>query len=541
MKKHLYLSFLLVTGLLVGACSEKEPAGNSYVGFIKKNIAVKPVASEIEIVVNWSGTTWDISLGDGSIVKSVSPQSGGDNDAKTQFENIKIVCNANQSMDSRTQTIYINNHRDGSSDALVLEQEAAIQTVELKMDPSVKYQPVVGFGGMYNPVIWCGGNLISSQELEKMYSDNGLGYSILRLMIYPNESDWQADVAAAKAAQSHGAVIFACPWDCTDALADMVKLNGKDVKHLKKENYAAYADHIVNYINYMSSQGVRIDAVSVQNEPDMEFTYWTPQEIVDFIKGYGERIRSTGVQLMGPETCGTSPEYTDPVINDADAFAQTDIIAGHLYQGFTDHTSGYVKNRHDYICGLYPRLQGKTWWMTEHLFNDGEKSDNPSDWQFRSWEYVLNHLALEIHMCMEANCSAYVYWYLKRFYGMMGDNDKLSPVPQGEIAKNGYVLSHYAKYASGTRRIKTTFNSEVGVTAYLDEQSGDISAVFLNTGTEPQWVEIPMQGIKEAEAVETTESKSMYPVDVAFTEDGKSIYFKVSGQSVCSVKIGFYE
>lgn len=70
---------------------------------------------------------------------------------------------------------------------------------------------------------------------------------------------------------------------------------------------------------------------------------------------------------MSPEACGMQPEYTDPIINNAEAFAQTDILAGHLYQGFTDLSSGYVKNRHDYICGVYSRIQGKTWWMTEHL------------------------------------------------------------------------------------------------------------------------------------------------------------------------------
>ena len=86
--------------------------------------------------------------------------------------------------------------------------------------------------------------------------------------------------------------------------------------------------------------------------------------------------------------------------------------------------------------------------MTEHLFNDGEKSDDPSAWEFQKWQYCLNHLGKEIHMCMEGYCSAYVYWYLKRFYGLMGDNDKRSPVGEGEIAKNGYIMAHYAQYAT---------------------------------------------------------------------------------------------
>ena len=77
-------------------------------------------------------------------------------------------------------------------------------------------------------------------------------------------------------------------------------MNGKEVKHLKKENYGAYADHLIRYINFMKQNGVDLYAISVQNEPDMDFTYWTPQEVVDFVKQYGAKIRETGVRLMSP-------------------------------------------------------------------------------------------------------------------------------------------------------------------------------------------------------------------------------------------------
>lgn len=80
---------------------------------------------------------------------------------------------------------------------------------------------------------------------------------------------------------------------------------------------------------------------------------------------------------------------------------------------FTDLDNGR-QNRHDYICGLYPRIHGKTWWMTEHLLMT-EKSDDPSAWEFQKWQYCLNHLGKEIHM-YGGLCSAYVYWYLKRFW-----------------------------------------------------------------------------------------------------------------------------
>lgn len=98
-----------------------------------------------------------------------------------------------------------------------------------------------------------------------------------------------------------------CPWDCTDALSDKVTVAGKEVQHLKTENYEAYANHLIKYINFMRQNGINLYAISVQNEPDMEFTYWTPQEVVAFVKQYGAKIRATGVKLMSPESCGHLP------------------------------------------------------------------------------------------------------------------------------------------------------------------------------------------------------------------------------------------
>ena len=104
----------------------------------------------------------------------------------------------------------------------------------LTVTPSIRYQPVVGFGGMYNPKIWLGSNLLTDADMNKLYGASGLGYSILRLMIYPRESDWAADVAGARIAQQNGALIFASPWDCTEALDDKTHPKGR---HLSPEKY----------------------------------------------------------------------------------------------------------------------------------------------------------------------------------------------------------------------------------------------------------------------------------------------------------------
>lgn len=540
-------AFFFVFTLLLMACGGSDSEGDlpapetpekidSYLRFTDTSLQVEATHSAVYVNIEWSAVEWELKANAGDIVEALSVTSGGDKTKAYQKTRVRLTHHANLTAESRTQTLTLTNKETNETATLTVTQAAGYKAASVTLNAAEKYQPVAGFGGMLNPKIWCGSNVLSTAEIDKLYSQNQLGYSILRLMIYPNPNDWAADVPAAKAAAAHGATIFACPWDCTDALAD--KLNGK--KHLKHENYAAYAQHLVDYIEYMRSQGVEIYAISVQNEPDMEFTFWQPNEVVNFVKEHGQTIRNTGVKLMAPEACGTQPEYTDPVLNDAAAMAQTDILAGHIYQGFIDvESGGYVKNRHDYICGLYKKLNGKTWWMTEHLFNDGEKSDNQADWQFQRWDYCLNHLGKEIYMCMEGYCSAYIYWYLKRFYGMMGDDDKRSPVAKGEIAKNGYILSHYARFASNTTRVAAeTPQSKLLTTAYINADGTELTVVMLNMQNQALNVTLnPGCDVEVTEAVATTETANMQQVTTVDNGNAAQPGVLVEPWSITSVRM----
>ncbi|MCD8261816.1 MAG: hypothetical protein LUD15_10270, partial [Bacteroides sp.] len=545
--KNIYrtISFIMALCILICSCSDDDKEAHhsqSYARFLQEEIVITASAGEITVLVEWSSTPWEISMDtDNGIITGISPVQGGDSESHQQITKIKIQYSDNPTSTPRVQDLFLTNKATQECSKLTIEQITLYTTLSVTLYPTVKYQSVVGFGGMYNPIIWLRNDLITDKELTKMYSNEELGYNILRLMIYPQEADWVADVQGAKVAQQHGALIFASPWDCTDALAEEIDINGKKYKHLKKENYQAYADHLVKYINYMKSKGVNLYAISVQNEPDMEFTYWYPQEVVDFVKIHGEQIRETGVKLMAPEACGIQPEYTDPILNDPVAFERTDIVARHLYQGFTDLTSSYVKNRHDYICGLYySKLAGagKTWWMTEKLFNEGEKEADPALLKFNQWSYNLETLEKEIHMCMEGYCSAYIYWYLKRFYGMIGDTDSRCAVEPGEVMKNGYILSHYARYASGMTRIQAeTGNADPYVTAYINEAGTEITLVLLNLKNEAYHTQVIIpETIHMATAIETTEDKNMAPIETDILE-GNTLSLLLSPSSIVSVKL----
>ncbi len=543
------ITYIIIAFLSVfsWSCSKSEDGtkieeSEGYAKFSKTGITVSSKGGQSSATLVWDNVEWEIETTEQeSFITNISPSSGGEI-SKSGLTTISFTLSENNSTSERTQEIYVVNKATGEQEEVVITQETLPFTT---VYPNTKYQKVVGFGGMYNPVIWTGSNVINSDELTTMYDPNGkLQYSILRLMIYPDKSTWDADIAGALQAQNYGAVIFACPWDCTEALAEYIDKDGDggSDKHLPAANYDAYADHLIEYVNYMKSNGVNIYAISIQNEPDMEFTYWTPQEIATFTANYGAKIRAAGVKLMSPEACGFSEDYTNAVLNSSEAFSNTDIVVGHLYQGFTDLSSSYVKNRHDYICNLYPGYlssAGKSWWMTEKLFNDGEKEEDVDNQEFRKWSYNLEQLGLEMHMCMEGYCSAYVYWYLKRFYGMIGDSDSRSTVAEGEVMKNGYIMGHYSAYATGMTRIDVELPEEdVLATAYVNEAGNVITVVALNMGDESYetFLEIPSE-VTSHSAIETTEDYNMKEVETSLSDDLKHVKLSISPRSVYSLRI----
>ena len=137
---------------------------------------------------------------------------------------------------------------------------------------------------------------------------------------------------------------------------------------------------------------------------------------------------------------------------------------------------------------------------------------------------------------MDGYCSGYVDWYLKRFYGMIGDTDERCKEEEGEVSKNGYILAHYAQYATNTTRIAVTSGSEnIDATAYINESGDEITLVLLNQSDRALTIAIPVSGISQATAVETNEEKNMEAVSVEATGEYASL--SLSGKSIVSVRL----
>ena len=276
-----------------------------------------------------------------------------------------------------------------------------------------------------------------------------LGFTILRLRVpyTDNVSDFSAQVPTAKLAQSLGAIVFASPWTPPPAMKSNNNIVGGT---LLEGSYAAYASHLKNFADYMASNGAPLYAVSLQNEPDANVTYescsWNATQFLNFMKDNAQAI---GTKVIMPESMNFTHSLSDSTLNDSTAAAHVAIIGGHLYGG-----------------GLapYPLAvnKGKDVWMTEHLVLD------------TTWTAVLA-TGKEIHDCMVAGMNAYVWWYLVRFYGPMGED--------GSITKRGYVMSQFARFVRpGYYRIQCNPRPQTNVylSAYKDSLTAKIVIVALN-------------------------------------------------------------
>jgi O-glycosyl hydrolase len=333
-----------------------------------------------------------------------------------------------------------------------LGTDAVAQTVTIT--PGTTYQTVRGFGG-FSGAGWA--TELSSAQIDAAFGTGTgqIGLSIMRVRIDPDSAKWSTQLASAQLAAAKGATLFGTPWTPP---ASMKTNNSTISGRLSPTYYADYATHLLNFASYMQAGGAALYGFSIQNEPDYdpgtyESCLWNSTEFINFLAGQGSRFGT--YKVMAPESYNFSQTLTDPILNSTTAAPQFDIVAGHLY--------GVSPS--DYPLA---RSKGKELWMTEHFVDSTADAND--------WTKALP-VALELHNSMVSNYSAYVWWYIRRSYGLLTEN--------GAVSKRGYIMSQFAQYVRpGYTRISATEKpySDVYVTAYKSS-AGKLVVVAINTGT----------------------------------------------------------
>lgn len=110
----------------------------------------------------------------------------------------------------------------------------------------------------------------------------------------------------------------------------------------------------------------------------------------------------------------------------------------------------------------------------------------------------------EIHDCLAvANFNCYLWWYLRRYYGPLGED--------GVITKRGHVMSQYAKFVRpGYARVEASSNpaEDVFVSAYKGDK---LVVVAINLGASSARQRFSLRGAAPASLVPwvTSETQNM--------------------------------
>ncbi len=374
------------------------------------------------------------------------------------------------------------------------------------VNTDITYQTISGFGGASR--MW-GTQFLQPDEVKKVFGegDNELGLSIFRIRVASNPSEWPLIVEATQEAQRYGARILASPWSPPAAL----KSNNSDIGgRLPEENYQAFVDHLNDFLDFMADNGIEIYAISIQNEPDIEVSYescdWTSGHMTNFLADYGHLIE--GAQVAAPESFQFNQNYTNTLLNDAEASQHFDIVAGHIYGG-----------------GLAPfplaEQQGKEVWMTEYLLNMGTGNAGATPWREISeeeiWDESLEMLGT-IHESMLLNWNAYIWWYIQRYYSFLGDGTE--DTPDGEILKRGYAFSHFSKWVRpGFVRVDVQLNKNhpVDITAY--ESADQIVVVAITPEEAPvPFLHIAVPSVSSARAFETNLTNDRQEIEATIVD-----------------------
>jgi glucuronoarabinoxylan endo-1,4-beta-xylanase len=244
-----------------------------------------------------------------------------------------------------------------------------------------------------------------------------------------------------------------------------------NARRLKASSYAAYATHLNNFVTYMKNQGAPLSAISVQNEPDYaeEWTWWTPTEMVNFLKN---NAASINCKIIAPESFQYTKSASDPILNDAQALANVDIIGAHLY--------GTQVSQFPYAL-FKSKGAGKELWMTEVYVPNSEA--NSSD----KWPEALD-VAQHVHNAMvEAEFQMYVWWYIRRSYSPLKED--------GTIGKRGWMMAHFSKFVRpGYVRVDANKTPETNVFVSAYKGDGKVVIVAVNKKTSASSMNFTVSG-----------------------------------------------
>ncbi len=387
-----------------------------------------------------------------------------------------------------------------------------VKVASVKINKNTAFQKITGFGGFVNSPQF-GYNYMTTAEIQQMWgAGSEAGYNIMRIYIPTGDSNWAQVIPTAQLAKSLGLKLFASPWSMptewktVNIIGSQYDSSGvKKEVYLKPERYGDYARYLNSFVTLLRNNGVELDAISIQNEPDAKVDYagciWTPAQITKFLK---ENSDSITCPVMAPESVGMSDNYANALLS-SDVLPKFKIYGGHQYGGI----GTTFKNL---------QAQGKELWMSEYLINWNTSSARDFNWTSDGFTF-----ANAVNNALLANVNAWVHYATKRFYALIGDG--LYGTTSGMVTKRGKILSHYAKYVTGSTRVQHTWNdntASLGGSAYLSATGDSVFVVVLNSSANTYSLAVDLPFLSASgKTIKTTATEDMTEAAITFSETNR--------------------
>jgi glucuronoarabinoxylan endo-1,4-beta-xylanase len=354
-----------------------------------------------------------------------------------------------------------------------------------------------------------------------------LGLSIVRVAMQSNGS-----LSGVLPPSSYNAKVIASPW--TAPAADKDNNNTQMGGHLKTGSYDSWSTAIATF-----AKNNKVYAMGAANEPDFascgssigppcysdyDSMVYTANEMVNFIKVLGPKLKTAGVKLLAPEpsewlhlwsnasatgsTVASHPNSSDPLkcgcfsndptttgcastcaqgngydyghwlAKDATAWGLIDIVGTHEYDTqkaapWPSDVDGGKRSKTVYET----EVSGVHYWP-----NEGPSSDIANGVVVAEWI----HSALVV-----GEASGWLYWW----YQASADNEGLV-ITAGTLTKRCYTLGNYAKFVRpGYVMVDVTGNSNTNLLlSAFTATDGTVVVVAVNKGTSAATVPITIAG-----------------------------------------------
>ncbi len=379
----------------------------------------------------------------------------------------------------------------------------------IKITDSVQYQIMDGFGytltGGSAMLIHKMSKSARSGLLNELFSKEGLGVSYLRLSIGASDLDsapfsyndlpkGKTDVDLEKFSLAQDTVhlvpvlkeilsinpqikLLGSPWSPPVWMKDNQDTRGGS---LLPEYYQVYANYLIKYIQAMRTEGIEIDAITIQNEPlhpgnNPSLLMKAPQQAV-FIKNHlGPAFKNEGIdtKIIIYDHNADRPDYPINILNDPDAAKFIDGSAFHLYGGEIEALSEVHQahpDKHLYFTEQWVGAPGdfskELTWHIENLIIGAP----------RNWSKTV----LEWNLVADQNQNPHTdRGGCDRCLGAVTINgDKVTREPAY------YIIGQASKYVPpGSVRIASTLVEEIPNVSYKTPD-GQIVTILQNTSEE---------------------------------------------------------